>query len=268
MPAIDAHQHFWQYSESAYDWMGAGAEWGVIKRSFLPDNLAPLLLQSGLAGCVAVQARQIEEETAWLLSLADSHSIIKGVVGWVDLRDPALLATQLKRYASHPALVGVRHVIHDEPDGSAFMADEKFRAGIAALAGHDLTYDLLLKPPHLKAAADLVAAFPEQVFVLDHISKPEVAKGAAAAMEPWASDLAALAAYPNVSVKLSGMVTEAAWRSHAPQDFFPFLDVVYAAFGPKRERKLLPAMQARRNSYAPHPFARPAPYRPLGPPPV
>jgi L-fuconolactonase len=182
-----------------------------------------------------VQARQIEEETAWLLSLADSHSIIKGVVGWVDLRNPTLLAAQLARFAPHPAFVGVRHVIHDEPDGCAFMTDEKFRAGIAALAGHDLTYDLLLKPPHLKAAADLVSAFPEQVFVLDHISKPEVAKGAAAAMEPWATDLAALAAHPNVSVKLSGMVTEAAWGSHAPQDFFPYLDVVYASFGATRE---------------------------------
>ena len=98
-------------------------------------------------GCVAVQARQDLEETRWLLELAERHPFIKGVVGWVDLCSEHL-PNQLQQFAGHPKLVGVRHIVHDEPDDK-FMLRPDFRRGIAQLREFNLTYDLLLFPRHL-----------------------------------------------------------------------------------------------------------------------
>jgi len=227
MLKIDAHQHFWRYNEREYGWMGPGME--VLKTDYLPDDLRPLQQAVGIEGTVAVQARQVLEETRWLLELADAYPFIRGVVGWVDLRSPQV-EEQLARFAAHSRLVGVRHVVHDEPD-DAFMLGEAFQRGIAVLSRHDLTYDLLLFPRHLPVACELVVRFPNQPFVLDHIAKPPIRDGA---LEPWATDLRRLAQFPNVYCKVSGMVTEADWSGWQAGDFTPYLDVVLEAFGADR----------------------------------
>lgn len=226
-PRIDAHQHFWHYSPAEHVWMDG--RMGAIKRDFLPADLKPLLDGIGFDGCIAVQARQNPEETRWLLELAEAHEFIRGVVGWVDLRSEAL-PSQLEGFAEHPKLVGVRHVVHDEPD-DRFMLREDFRRGIAQLQAWGLTYELLLFPKHLPVAVELVKEFPEQTFVLDHIAKPGIAAGT---MSPWREDLRELARFPNVSCKLSGLVTEAGWGTWNPEDFYPYLDTVLEAFGPER----------------------------------
>src|SRR4030081_2063354 len=87
----------------------------VIKRDFLPADLEPPSRAAGFDACVAVQARQSVDETAWLLDLADRNAFVAGVVGWVDLCSPGA-RPQLRRFASHPKLAGVRHVVQDEPD--------------------------------------------------------------------------------------------------------------------------------------------------------
>jgi L-fuconolactonase len=176
-----------------------------------------------------VQARQMLEETEWLLQLADEHDFIKGVVGWVDLRSPELHG-QLERYARHFRLAGVRHVLHDEQN-DRFMLLPEFRRGIAQLREFGLTYDLLLFPKHLPVAVELVAEFPAQQFVLDHIAKPAIRDGL---VSPWREDLMRLAQFPNVLCKLSGMVTEAKWNQWRPKDFHRYLEVVFEAFGPDR----------------------------------
>jgi len=198
----------------------------VLKRDYLPPELKPLLDTTGFDGCVAVQARQMIEETQWLLELSDTHEFIKGVVGWMDLRSPDL-RTQLARYGSHPRLVGVRHVVHDEPD-DRFMLLPEFKRGLAQLRDFDLTYDLLLFPKHLPVALKLVEEFPEQPFVLDHIAKPAIRDRQTS---PWMEDLRALAAFDHVYCKLSGLVTEAKWNQWQPEDFHPYLDIVIDAFG-------------------------------------
>jgi L-fuconolactonase len=201
----------------------------VLRRDYFPDELRPLLRAAGFEGTIAVQARQLTEETAWLLQLADEHDFIKGVVGWVDLRSPHLRA-QLEKFARHPKLVGVRHVVHDEPD-DRFMLLPEFRRGIAQLREFGLAYDLLLFPRHLPVAAQLAADFPQQPFVLDHIAKPAIRSGA---VSPWREDLQRLAECPKVYCKLSGLVTEAAWQHWQPADFHRYLDIVIAAFGTER----------------------------------
>lgn len=227
MIRIDAHQHFWEYSSAEYEWIDGSM--AVLKRDFLPGDLAPLLEANGLSGSIAVQARQSLEETRWLLELARENEFIRGVVGWVDLSS-AEVVEQLQAFAGNRKLVGVRHVVQAEPDDE-YMLRPEFRSGIAQLAEFGLVYDLLLYPRHVPVAVQLVREFPDQPFVLDHIAKPPIAAGT---LEPWARDIRTLAELPNVACKLSGMVTEARWSSWTQEDFRPYLDVVLDCFGPSR----------------------------------
>lgn len=224
---IDAHQHFWHYSPQDYGWIGPGME--TLKKDHLPGDLLPLLKASGIGGTIAVQARQLVEETDWLLELADRHSFMRGVVGWVDLCSPQLRG-QLERFSGHPAFRGVRHVVQDEPD-DRFMLREDFVRGIDMLGEFGLTYDILVFPRQLPAACELAEKFPDRPFVLDHVAKPLIRDGV---MGPWEEDIRRLAAFPNVFCKVSGMVTEAGWKSWRPPDFRPYLDVVFEAFGAGR----------------------------------
>jgi L-fuconolactonase len=224
---IDAHQHFWRYSSEEYGWISEAMP--AIRRDFLPGDLKPLLDAAGFQASVVVQARQTLEETRWLLELADANAHVAGVVGWVELCSRDVLG-QLEDFAANPKFAGVRHVLQDEPD-DAFMLREDFRAGLGLLNGFGLAYDLLLHPRHLPVAAKLVAEFPEQRFVLDHLAKPFIADRIIA---PWREDLKALAYFPNVCCKLSGMVTEAKWGAWTDADFAPYLDAALEAFGAER----------------------------------
>lgn len=223
---IDAHQHFWNYDAQQYPWIPSGSP---LVRNFLPVDLAIELEKCDLQGCIAVQARQSLEETRWLLELADQAAIIKGVVGWVDLRSPHV-AEQLEEFSQHEKLVGVRHVVQDEADDN-FMLGHQFQEGIRALDPFDLTYDILIYPKQLPAAIRLAENFPDQPFVLDHIAKPLIKD---AVLEPWASEIRDLAKHPHVMCKLSGMITEARLNHWKPADFVPYLDVILHAFTPER----------------------------------
>ncbi len=227
MKKIDTHQHFWKYNAEEYGWIGPKLK--KLQRDFLPDDLAPLLSANDIDGCVSVQARQTVKESQWLLDLADAHSFIKGVVGWVDLCSLEL-KDQLEHFASHPKFKGIRHVVHDEPD-TRFLMRENCVKGIGMLSQYNLTYDLLLFPKHLPVAIELVQQFPEQRFVVDHIAKPVIKAGI---MTPWNRDIKTLASYQNVYCKVSGMVTEAEWDKWTKEDFTPYLDVVFETFGPER----------------------------------
>jgi L-fuconolactonase len=224
---LDAHQHFWNYSAAEYPWIGPGIE--RLARDYLPPDLDPLLAGEGLDGSVAVQARQSVEESRWLLALAEAHPLVKGVVGWVDLRSDRV-GDDLCVLAANPKFVGVRHVVQDEPD-PRFVLGEGFIRGLRQLRQHGLTYDLLLYPTQLPAAVELVGLLPEQPFVVDHLAKPRIAAGE---IEGWGRDIRAIARHENVCCKVSGMVTEAARQGWNRDDFTPYLDVVLEAFGPER----------------------------------
>lgn len=224
---LDSHQHFWKYDPAQHVWMND--DMAVLRRDYLPPELKPLLAAAGFDGTIAVQARQMVEETEWLLKLAEEHDFIKGVVGWVDLRSPQL-REQLEKFSKHPKLRGVRHVVHDEPDDN-FMLRPEFRRGIGQLHEFGLTYDLLLFPKHLPVAVEVVREFSAQPFVLDHIAKPAIRDSQ---VSPWQEDLKRLAEFPNVFCKLSGLVTEAKWQQWQAQDFHRYLDIVIAAFGTER----------------------------------
>jgi L-fuconolactonase len=222
---VDSHQHFWNYDPREYPWITTP----VLKRDFLPDDLAPELKKAALDGTVAVQARQTVEESRWLLNLADHYPIIKGVVGWVDLQSPDC-EKELTELSKHAKFRGVRHVVQDEPD-DRFMLKQSFLDGLARLEKLKLTYDLLIYPKQLPAAIEVVKRFPKQPFVVDHIAKPLIREGK---MAPWNDQMKELAGYPNVLCKVSGMITEAKLNQWKASDFKPYFDVVFEAFGEDR----------------------------------
>jgi L-fuconolactonase len=224
---IDAHQHFWRYSPTGYEWIDDSMT--ALRRDFLPEHLKPELESNGFHGSVVVQTRQTLDETHWLLELAEWASWILGVVGWVDLRSPDV-RSQLKILAQNPKLVGVRHIVQSEPD-DRFLLQSDFLRGISVLEEFDLAYDILIYTQHLPVAAEFVERFPRQRFVLDHLAKPPIKSGH---IDSWAHGIARLAAFPNVFCKLSGLVTEADWQHWEPEQIVPFLDVAFESFGPDR----------------------------------
>jgi len=225
---IDAHHHLWKYSAAEYGWITP--EMGVIRRDFLPQDLEPLMHHFDIGGTVVVQARQTLEETAWLLDLAEKHPLLRGVVGWVPLTDGANVKRSLERFAGNRKLRGVRHVVHDEPD-PRFILRPDFNQGVAELAGLGLRYDILIFERHLPAAIEFVDRHPQQTFILDHVAKPRIKDRI---LSPWDRNIKELAKRQNVYCKLSGMVTEADPRRWTPEGLQPYIDVVLAAFGPRR----------------------------------
>ena len=227
MAKIDAHQHFWIYNIKDYEWIDS--KMNALQRDFLPEHLWEEQKKTGFDGSIAVQARQSLRETEWLLELASKHNRIKGVVGWVDLCSDSI-EEQLAEFTLNSKLVGVRHVLQDEPDDN-FMLQDNFRRGISFLNKYNLAYDILIFPRHIPAAVKLVREFPDQRFVVDHIAKPLIKDRI---LSPWKKDIKALAKFPNVYCKRSGMVTEADWKKWKPEDIYPYLDIVYGAFGDDR----------------------------------
>lgn len=230
-PRIDAHHHFWDPTRTTYPWM-VGEALDPIRRPFSPEDLVPELAAQGIAGTVLVQTVSSLDETREFLSLADSREFIWGVVGWVDLTSVSV-GDDLDALMDRPGggrLVGIRHQVHDEPDPD-WLRRADVRRGLLAVKARGLRYDLLVRARELPAAVDTVAALEDLQFVLDHIAKPRIADG----QDPdWRERMPALAALPNVAVKLSGMVTEADWASWQPADLRPFVGSVVDWFGVER----------------------------------
>lgn len=227
MQKIDAHQHFWKFDPVRDSWISD--EMSVIRKDFLPEDLFPILKQTGFDGCVAVQADQSIDETKFLLQCADKYEFIKGVVGWVDLQSEEV-EEWLEYFKPFKKLKGFRHVLQGETN-RALMLTEDFKRGIKALKKYDYTYDILIYPDQLQYTKEFAGLFPEQAFVVDHIAKPNIKKGD---VTEWKKNIEALAELENVSCKISGMVTEADWGNWQPKDLYPYLDIVVNAFGTDR----------------------------------
>ena len=224
---IDAHQHFWQFNPVRDAWMTEGSM-STIRRDFLPTDLQPILQTNGFDGCIAIQANQSENETYFLLDLANKNDFIKGVVGWVDLQVNNL-SERLNYYSQFPKLKGFRHILQGEKP--EFMLQKPFIQGVKLLGEQGYTYDILVFPPHLKAVHKFLQTLDNQPFVIDHIAKPYIQRGL---IKQWKLDMQRIAKHENVWCKVSGMVTEANWANWQIEDFEPYLDVIFEAFGVDR----------------------------------
>jgi L-fuconolactonase len=223
---IDTHQHFWRYDAAEYGWIDGSMP--ALQRDFLPADVQREMTRTGVAASIAVQARQTLNETRFLLGLSDRHPFIIGVVGWIDLLAGDVEA-QLAEFAGRPALVGLRHIVQAEPDD--FLARPAFLTSIAQLERTGLVYDILVYARQLPQAVAFARAFPRQPFVLDHLGKPDVKGGG---YREWRRHFRELAALDNVACKLSGLVTEADWRSWTPGLLRPYIDAALESFGPSR----------------------------------
>lgn len=223
---IDSHQHFWKYDPIQYEWIDESME--RIQRNFMPEDLEPLLAEAGFDGCISVQADQSEQETEFLLNLADEHDFIKGVVGWVDLESQNL-ESRLDYFDQFEKLVGFREILQGQPAGA--ITDDKFLKGIQTLEKTRFRYDILIFEDQLQECVRFVEHFPDMHFVIDHIAKPTIKESS---FNEWATHMKKLADFPNIYVKLSGMVTEADWNHWKKHDFEPYLDTCLELFGADR----------------------------------
>ena len=228
---VDAHHHFWDPTRVTYPWM-VGEALDPVRRPFTPGDLAPELAAHSISGTVLVQTISSEDETRGFLELAARTDFVWGVIGWVDLTSGQVgdRLDALIGGAGGDRLVGIRHQVHDEADPD-WLTQADVRKGLAAVQERGLVYDLLVRARELPTAIETVRALPDLQFVLDHIAKPRIADG----KDPeWRQRMPALAALPNVAIKLSGMVTEANWASWTAADLRPFVTSVVDWFGAGR----------------------------------
>lgn len=222
---IDAHQHFWMPERLNYRWLTPALP--TLFRDYLPEDLAPLLQGHGIDGTVLIQAAPNEEETEFLLALAERNSFVRAVVGWIDLShtDPTLA---LEGFAARPVFRGIRPMLQDEQD-IGWLLEARLDPLFNRLVEQRFTFDALVRPHQLPKISQLLHRHPELHLVIDHGAKPAIA---ARAWEPWASDIAAVARCPNAFVKLSGLLTEAA--ADDPSAAQPYADHLLNCFGPER----------------------------------
>lgn len=226
---IDAHQHFWKLDlPFNYEWLRSEPHQPIC-RDYMPSDLQPLLEKCGIDRSVFVQTQHDVAENRWVLGLAEKHDFIAGVVGWVDLASPDCEA-QLEEFKAHPKFVGVRHIVHDEPDDD-FIVRPEILNGLRVLEKHAVPYDLLFFHRHLRHAPLVASAVPDLPLVIDHLSKPKIKAGE---MEAWRSELKAAGRHPNMYCKISGMVTEADWKNWKTSDLRPYVETALEVFGPER----------------------------------
>jgi L-fuconolactonase len=226
---VDAHLHVWDLAVRPQPWTVSTPE---LQRSFSLAEIQPALTVDRFDAVIVVQTLAVPEETTELLALAAREPVVAGVVGWADVTAPDL-RTRLAGLAAAlggTSLVGIRHLVQDEPD-PRWLCRRDVRRGLAALADAGLAFDLLIRPHQLPAAVETAAELSQLRFVLDHGGKPDIAAGG---LEPWASDIADLSLMPNVAVKLSGLVTEADHDAWTVEQLRPYADVLIEAFGPDR----------------------------------
>jgi L-fuconolactonase len=228
MIKIDAHQHFWDLERFEYPWLQA-ASLEPIRQNYLPVDLRPHLDQCGIDYSIFVQTRHHLDETRWVLDLCAEYPFLAGVVGWVDLQSPEC-EQQLEELQAHPKFLGVRHVIQDEPDDNFAVQPETLR-GLKILERRGVPFDLLFYVKHLPHAVTIAQTCPDLTLVLDHLAKPRIKEHS---LTDWEQPFRAAAECPNISCKLSGLVTEADWENWSVDDFRPYLEIALEAFGPAR----------------------------------
>jgi L-fuconolactonase len=222
---IDAHQHFWQMSQAGRDW--PTADLSAIYRDFQPDGLAPLLKSAELDGTVLVQTMERLSETDYMLSLADQHDFILGVVGWVDMKAPHA-AANIDQFSQHLKFSGIRPMLQDMED-SNWIDDEALSPAVDALIRNGKTFDALVRPRQLKALYRFASRHAGLPIVIDHVAKPIIAEGL---YSHWRSDMAQLNSLSNVYCKLSGMWTECG--AQRPEAIRPYAETILELFGPSR----------------------------------
>ncbi|MFZ6008936.1 MAG: amidohydrolase family protein, partial [Bacteroidota bacterium] len=223
---VDSHVHFWKYDAVRDTWITD--DMSVLRQNFYPKDAQVFFSPSKVKACVAVQADQSETETNFLIDLSSRHDFIKGVVGWVDFRKDDI-GERLRHYSQFSVVKGFRHIVQSESQD--FLLNKTFQSGINLLRAFDFTYDILIYHTQLRPAVSFAQKFPDQTFVLDHCAKPNIRNKE---INSWKEMLKELAQHPHMFCKLSGLLTEANWKTWTNDDLKPYIDTVFETFGPGR----------------------------------
>ena len=224
---VDAHLHVWDLARSEYAWLTP--DLGPLHATFTPDQAGAELEAAGIASAVLVQAEDSERDTDLMLEAAGRHPWVAGVVGWVQLDDPAAAERQLERRQDDPRFRGVRHLVHDDPRDD-FLRLPSVRRSLRLLAERGIPFDVPdAWPRHLAATADLAAAHGDLRIVVDHLGKPPFG---GADWDRWQATLRAVAAHPNTTAKVSGL--QVPGRPFTVAEVRPAWELALELFGPDR----------------------------------
>jgi L-fuconolactonase len=223
---VDAHQHFWDPVRGDYGWLKPD---NPIHRVFSAGDLRPLMVQAGVDATILVQAAPSPAETDYMLGIARNAPWILGVVGWIDLA-AADAVQEVQRRAGDPLFLGVRPMLQDLADPN-WILQPHLAPALNAIAAKGLVFDALILSHQIAAIIELAERHPQLSIVLDHAAKPQL--GDADAMMKWALAIEKLAVLPNVTCKVSGMLTELR-PGGSQDDVARAIGVLFDLFGPKR----------------------------------
>lgn len=224
---VDAHQHYWKLERGDYGWLTPNLK--KLYRDYLPADLLATLQAQRIDKTIVVQAAPTVAETEYLLELCEQEETLVGVVGWLDL-DASDFSQHYTRLRNNPYFIGLRPMLQDIADDMYILRPRVMRS-LQQLAEDQFPLDLLVHPRHLPHVITMLEQVPGIRAVVDHLAKPNIAEGI---LDPWRSDIAQIAQYPNVYCKLSGMVTEAQHERWTATDFIPYVQHILSIFGSKR----------------------------------
>lgn len=224
---IDSHQHFWLADGFDYPWMDRNNP--VLFRDYLPEDLAPALGRHRIDLAVAVQAAPSLEETDFLLALAQEHSFVAGVVGWLDLESRDF-SRQLDGYRKRARFVGVRPAVEFLED-DRWLLRPRVLDSLKRMADQQVPLDLIVWPRHLPVVVEMLARVPGLQAVVDHLAKPDIKH---CRLQPWQSHIAEIARYSGLYCKLSGMSPHGGSAPDLASRAQPFVDHVLGCFGVER----------------------------------
>jgi L-fuconolactonase len=231
MEIIDSHVHIWNFAKANYEWLKNDTS--VLNRNYEIEELQSEVKKTAITGGVLVQAANNFEDTNWMLRVANETAFVKGVVGWMPLKNPSFTATALKEYLGNPYFKGVRHLIHDEPDPQWLLQPTVIQS-LSVLAAYDVPYDVVgVTSQHLITALEVAQKVPELRLMLDHMNQPPIASGDK--FGEWGELMKAAASHKNFYVKISGLGTcskkGSAWSA---DDIEPYVEFVLKHFGENR----------------------------------
>jgi Predicted metal-dependent hydrolase of the TIM-barrel fold len=231
LPIVDSHVHMWDPAQLNVPWL---ASLPLLNRPYLPQQYWQATSNIPITAIVYVEVAVAPEvallEAQWITNLAQSDSHIQAVVAAAQLEQGEAVRLHLEALMALGTLIkGVRRNLQDEPLG--FCLQPAFIQGVQMLAEYNLSFDICIRHSQLPDVIDLVRQCPGTAFVLDHIGKPDIKHGR---LDPWQKQLGALASFPNVQCKISGLVTEADHQSWKTSDLVPYIQTVFESFGEDR----------------------------------
>jgi len=224
---VDSHQHFWQLSRGDYDWLTPKLR--KLYQNYLPEQLIIELASSNVEKTILVQAAESENETDFMLLIAEKTSFVEGVVGWIDMESPTVIS-KLESLVQNPYFKGIRPMLQDIDDVN-WVLNPNFNPIFEFMAKNKLTFDALIRDVHLSNIHILAQRHPTLKIVINHCAKPDISK---LPSYFWKNRLVNIAECKNVNIKFSGLLTEAPQGAVLKEIIQPYFDHVMTTFGVNR----------------------------------